>query len=43
VDDFALDADILNRIDMASGLLLLANAYRPYRSNMVTVRIIYLW
>ena len=43
VDDFALDGDILNRIDVAAGVLLLANAYRPYRSNTVTIRISYLW
>jgi MtrB/PioB family decaheme-associated outer membrane protein len=43
VDDFALDANILNRIDVTTGVLLLANAYRPYRSNTVTVRIMYLW
>jgi MtrB/PioB family decaheme-associated outer membrane protein len=43
VDDFALDGDILNRIDVAAGVLLLANAYRPYRSNTVTLRISYLW
>jgi MtrB/PioB family decaheme-associated outer membrane protein len=43
VDDFALDSDVLNRIDVATGLLLLANSYRPYRSNMFTVRLTYLW
>jgi hypothetical protein len=43
VDDFALDGDVLNRIDISAGVLLLANAYRPYRSNTVTLRISYLW
>jgi len=43
VDDFALDGDILNRIDVATGLLLLANAYRPYRSHTVMLRMTYLW
>ncbi len=43
VDDFALDQDILNRVDIATGVLLLANAYRPYRSNMVTIRMTYFW
>jgi len=43
VDDFALDGDILNRIDMTSGVLLLMNSYRPYHSNTVTLRATYLW
>ena len=43
VSDFALDGDILNRVDVATGVLLLANAYRPYRSNTVGVRMTYLW
>lgn len=43
VDDFALDGDILNRIDIASGVLLLANAYRPYRSNTLSIKMMYLW
>lgn len=43
VSDFALDGDILNRVDVTTGVLLLANAYRPYRSNTVSVRMTYLW
>jgi MtrB/PioB family decaheme-associated outer membrane protein len=43
VQDFALGIETLNRIDMTTGVLMLANAYRPYRSNTITLRMAYLW
>jgi MtrB/PioB family decaheme-associated outer membrane protein len=43
VDDFALGEDTLRRIDMTPTVLLLANAYRPYRSNTVRFRLTYDW
>jgi hypothetical protein len=43
VEDFALGIDTLNRIDMTTGVLLLDNAYRPYRSSTLTLRLTYLW
>jgi hypothetical protein len=43
VDDFALGEDTLSRIDVTSTVLLLANAYRPYRSNTIRIRLTYNW
>jgi hypothetical protein len=43
VDDFALGEGTLSRVDMTSTILLLANAYRPYRSNTVRIRLTYSW
>jgi len=43
VDDFALGEGTLTRINMTSSVLLLANAYRPYRSNTVRVGLTYNW
>ncbi|HEV3215287.1 MAG TPA: MtrB/PioB family outer membrane beta-barrel protein [Vicinamibacterales bacterium] len=43
LQDFALGIDTLNKIDMTTGVLLLDNAYRPYKSSTVTLRMTYLW
>lgn len=43
VDDFALGEDTLRQVNMTSTVLLLANAYRPYRSNSVRIRLTYNW
>ena len=43
VDDFALGEETLSRIDMTPTVLLLANAYRPYKSNTIEVRLLYTW
>ena len=43
VEDFALDIGELNRLNMTAGALLLGNAYRPYTSSTVTLRMTYLW
>ena len=43
LQDFALGIDTLNKIDMTAGVLLLDNAYRPYTSSTLTLRMTYLW
>lgn len=42
VDDFALGAETLTRINMPSALLL-GNVWRPYTGHTVWVRLSYLW
>jgi len=43
VDDFALGEGTLNRIVMTPSVLLLANAYRPYKSATVRFGMTYFW
>jgi hypothetical protein len=43
VDDFALGEGTLNRIVMTPNVLLLANAYRPYKSATVRFGLTYIW
>jgi len=43
VDDFALGDGTLNRIVMTPSVLLLANAYRPYKSSTVRLGMTYFW
>jgi hypothetical protein len=43
VDDFALGAATLSRIDVNTGSMLLGNPYLPYTFHTVSLRLNYLW